>query len=138
MGGEKMIFEPITVTNILEKRPEELAGFLNTHVLSNKLPIYTANHQVSVSSEIVPRLSKYANDKAYVTELYNIVIAQYFKQKSSKRNDKDNYNDSLYVELDAKKEILYRTMQALEGLYEAASRIMTGIGEPDPRLSRHP
>jgi len=133
-----MIYEPLTILNVLDQKPENMAGYLNTHILSLKLPVYTANQQVSVPTEIIPRLSVYANNRCFVTELYNIVIAQYFKQKSSKRNDKDNYNDALYVELDAKKEILYRTMQALEGLYEAASRIMTGIGEPDPRLSRHP
>jgi len=133
-----MLYEPVTVLNIMEKRPEEVAAFLNTHVLSNKLPIYTANHQISVRDEIIPRLSKYSNDHSYVTELYNLVIAQYFRQKKEKRAKSDEYDEDEYTDLEAKKEILYRTAQSLDRLYEAASRIMTGIGEPDSRLSRHP
>ena len=133
-----MLYDPVTILNVLEKSPLDIAGFLNTHVLNQKLPIYTANHPISVRDEIIPRLSLLANNHCYVSELYNIIIAQYFMQKKNKRAKSDDYDDEEYTDLEAKKEILYRTAQSLDRLYEAASRIMTGIGEPDSRSNRHP
>jgi hypothetical protein len=132
-----MIHKPVTVVNVLEVPPREVAHFLNTHVLNNKIPLYTPNHQVSVQADLVPRLGKYANDKAYVTELYNIIISAYFEQKGSKRRKDGQFDEDAYTDLEAKKEILYRTAQALDRMYEAASRLMTGIGAPDSRMGRH-
>lgn len=127
----------ITVTNILEVEPEQVAQFMNMHILSNKLPHFTANNAISVTSELMPRLCKYSNDKAYVTELYNIVISAYFKQKAHKKDKDGNFDDTVYLLLEAKKEILYRTSQALDRLYEATSRLMTGIGQPDSKMNRY-
>jgi hypothetical protein len=133
-----MIFQPVTITSILTDKCEDVVGFLNTHVLNQKLPIYTANHPIDVRAEIIPRLSLYANNYSYVIELFNVVLSAYFRQKANKRAKNDEYDEEVYTGLEAKKEILYRTAQSLDRLYEAASRIMTGIGEPDPRTSRHP
>jgi len=130
-------FEPITVTNILNVEPEQVAYFMNRHILSNKLPQFTPNHQVSIKGDLVPRLAKFANDRSYVTELYNIVISGYFKQKEFKRGKADLFDPDAYNSLEAKKEILYRTAQALDRLYEAASRLMTGIGQPDSNMNRY-
>jgi len=133
-----MLFDPVTITNVLDKTPLQVAQFLNTHVLNNKIPQYTANSPLNVLEDLVPRLSKYANDHSYVTELYNIVISAYFEQKKNKRSGNNGFNEDAYTDLEAKKEILYRTAQALDRLYEAASRLMTGIGAPDPKMNRHP
>ena len=123
-------FEPVTITNILTIECIKVANFLNAHVLSNKIPPYTPNNQLSIQADLVPRLGKYANDKAYVTELYNIVISELYKQKRNKKN-KSDYDGDAHLDLEAKKEILHRTVYALDRLYEAASRLMTGIGTPD-------
>jgi hypothetical protein len=131
-----MIAEPITVTNVLQKKKHELANFLNVHVLSNKLPPFLPNYPVDLRTEIVPRLAKYANDRAYCGELYNVVISAYYDQKINKEN-KQNYDKDAHLELEAKKEILHRTVYALDRLYEAASRLLTGMGVPDSRMNRY-
>jgi hypothetical protein len=133
-----MLFQPVTITSILTDKSEHVVGFINTHILNQRLPIYTANHQISVRDEIIPRLSLYANNYSYIIELFNVVLSAYFRMKSNKRQKNNEYDDDVYTDLEAKKEILYRTAQSLDRLYEAASRIMTGIGEPDPRANRHP
>ena len=130
--------EPITITNILQKSAQELAAFINMSVLVNKVPLYHPNHPLSIVEDILPRLGKYSNDRSYVTELYNVIIAEYFSQKGLKKDKDNRFDDTIYLSLEAKKEILYRTMQALESMYEATSRIMTGIGTPDNHWSRVP
>jgi len=130
--------EPITITNILEKGPQEIAAFLNTHVLAHKIPQYTANNPLTIQHDLVPLLGLYANNKAYTTELYNIVISALYTQKAHKRSKSQFYDDDVYTMLEAKKEILYRTTQALDRMYEATSRLMTGIGQPDSNMGRLP
>jgi len=130
-------FEPVTVTNVMELAPIQISNFLNAHVLSNRLPPYTPNNQLSVQADLVPRLGKYANDKAYVTELFNIIISKLYEQKKHKRNKDEKYDADVHSDLEAKKEILYRTGQALDRYYEGASRLMTGIGAPDSNMNRY-
>jgi len=124
-------FEPVTITNILDLEAIQVSNFLNAHVLSNRLPPYTPNNQLSIQADLVPRLGKYANDKAYCTELYNIIISKLYEQKKHKKNKAGEYDGDIHLDLEAKKEILHRTVYALDRLYEAASRLMTGIGSPD-------
>ena len=131
------VFEATTITNVLKQRPSDMAGFISTHILSHKVPSYTPNHPLSVS-ELVPLLSLYANNHAYVTELYNVVFCALYEEKKHKRSKDGQYDEDIYTDLEAKKEVLYRTAQSLDRMYEAASRIMTGIGAPDPRSGRHP
>lgn len=128
---------PVTVVNIHQISTDHLAQFLNAIILGHKLPQYHPNKPIDIQSQILPLLSLYANNKAYVTELFNIVVSAWYEQKISKKNKNEQWDEDLYQRLDAKKEILYRTWQTLEGMYEAASRIMTGVGVPDPRQSRH-
>lgn len=130
--------EPITITNVLEKSPGHLAAFMNSAVLAYKLPQYHPNQPLTVATDILPKLGQYANMKAYVTELYNVVISAFYEQKGFKRQRQDGFDEGVYTDLEAKKEILYRTAQALESLYEAASRLMTGIGTPEKGWSRVP
>ena len=129
--------EPITVTNILVRPVHEIAAFLNTHVLNAKIPIYTANQQVSIQHDLVPLLSVYANNRAYVTELYNIVFSAFIEQKIAKKKKAVEFDDDIYIMLEGKKEVLYRTSQALDRMYEATSRLMTGIGQPDANMNRY-
>jgi len=133
-----MFQDPVTIINVLDKPPHQIAAWLSTYILSDRLPQYTTNSPVSVLTDIVPRLSRYANHHSFCVELYCMVISAYFEQKKYKRGGTGNFNEDIYTDLEAKKEILYRTMQAVDRLYEAASRLMTGIGEPDPRMNRHP
>ncbi len=123
--------EPVMITNILDITAEHLSYFIARNILSNKIPQFTANHPLSVQHDLVPRLGKYANDLAYVTELYNVVISSLYIQKNHKRNKDESYDADVHNTLEAKKEVLYRTSQAVTRLYEAASRLMTGIGAPD-------
>jgi len=132
-----MIHVTITSTNVLERSAMELTHFLNTHVLVHKIPQYTPNHPLTVKNDIVPLLGLYANSRAYVTELFNIVITAYYEQKAFKKQKSDHFNDVYYSSLENKKEVLYRTAQALDRLYEAASRLMTGIGQPDSNMGRY-
>ncbi len=129
--------DPITITNVLEKSTQEMVYFLNKAILANKLPLYHPNHGLSIQEDLMPLLGRYANDKAYVTELFNVVYAGWAEQKKFKKHNKDNWNEELQMDLEAKKDILYRVWQTLEGMYEACSRMMTGVGAPDVRQSRH-
>jgi len=129
--------DPITITNILIKKPEEVTAYINTHVLSHKVPQFTPNHPINVT-DLVPLLSIFANSHSYITELYNVVFCALYEQKKHKRSKDGQHSEDQYTDLEAKKEVLYRTAQSLDRMYEAASRIMTGIGAPDPRQSRHP
>jgi hypothetical protein len=129
--------QPVTITNVLDITSEHLAYFLNRNILSNKIPQFTPNHPVSVQHDLIPRLGKYANDLAYITELYNIVISGLYIQKNYKRSKDELYDSDIHNTLEAKKEILYRTSQAINRLYEAASRLMTGIGAPDSSMGRY-
>ena len=128
---------PITVLNVLTVTPDHLAQFLNAVILAHKLPQYTANSPIDIQTQIVPLLSRYANDKGYVTELFNIVLAELYTQKKFKRVKDDRRDEGIYSDLEGKQEILYRTWLTLDRYYEAASRLMSGIGGPDPRQSRH-
>ena len=129
--------EPITVTNVLLRPVHEIAAFMNTHVLNAKIPVYTANQQLSIQADLVPLLSVYANNRAYVTELFNIVLSAYIEQKIAKKKKAVDFDDEIYVSLEGKKEVLYRTSQALDRMYEATSRLMTGIGQPDSNMNRY-
>jgi len=128
---------PVTITNIHQVSTDQLSQFLNAAILSHKLPQYHPNQPLDVQTQIVPLLSLYANNKAYVTELFNIVVSAWYEQKILKKNKDSRWNEDEQSRLEAKKDILYRTWQTVDGMYEAASRIMTGIGAPDPRSYRH-
>lgn len=128
---------PVTITNVKEVTTEHLSQFLNTSILSHKLPNYHPNQPLDTQTQIVPLLSLYANNKAYVTELFNIVVSAWYDQKIMKKSKDPAWDESEQSRLEAKKDILYRTWQTVDGMYEAASRIMTGIGAPDPRDYRH-
>ena len=131
-----MIHAPVTVVNVLQKSPIEISNFLNTHVLNTYLPSFTPNHQVDIKTDLIPVLAKSANDRAYVGQLYNIVVSAYYQQKINKKN-KTDYDGDVHLELEAKKEILHRSVYSLDRTYEAASRLMTGTGFPDPRMNRY-
>lgn len=128
---------PITITNILKEKPEIIANFINVNILNTYLPAYTANSEIDVKHDIIPRLSKYSNDKAYVTSLYLVVCSALYEQKKFRRIKSDLRDEETFTDLEAKAEILYRTLQAIDRMYEASSRLMTGVGSPDPRMSRH-
>jgi hypothetical protein len=129
--------DPVTVVNILLKAPEEVAQFINTRILRNYIPDYTPNSPLSVENDLMPRMVKYCNDKAYLTELWNIVTSALFKQKKAKRVKSEDRDEAYYTDLEAKSEILKRSVYQLDSFYETASRIMTGIGTPDVRQNRH-
>lgn len=128
---------PVTITNVTTITTEHLSQFLNVAVLSHKLPQYHPNQPLDVQTQILPLLSLYANNKAYVTELFNVVVSAWYEQKIKKKNKSPEWNEEEQSRLEAKKDILYRTWQTVDGMYEAASRIMTGIGAPDPKSYRH-
>lgn len=128
---------PVTITNVKEVTTEHLSQFLNVTILAHKLPTYHPNNPLDIQSQLVPLLSLYSNNKAYVTELFNVVVSAWYDQKILKKKKDPNWSEDEQSRLEAKKDILYRTWQTVDGMYEAASRIMTGIGIPDPKQYRH-
>ena len=101
--------EPVTIINVLERSPVDLCNFLNATVLAVKLPQYTPNHPVDIRHDLVPLLSVLANSHSYVTELYCIVISAFFEQKGAKRGARIHFDPDRMNDLEAMKEILYRT-----------------------------
>jgi hypothetical protein len=128
---------PITILNVKDVTTDHLQQFLQTAILSHKLPVYHPNSPIDTLSQIVPLLSIYSNNQAYVTELFNCVVSAWYEQKIMKKKKDPNWSEEDQSRLEAKKDILYRTWQVVGGQYEAASRIMTGVGVPDQRQSRH-
>lgn len=135
--NQNFLAEQITVINVLTKAPEEVAQFINVRILRNYIPDYTPNSPLSVENDLLPRMTKYCNDKAYLTELWNIITSALFGQKKAKRTKSNDRDEAYYTDLEAKNEILKRSVYQLDSYYETASRIMTGIGMPDVRQTRH-
>ena len=67
----------------------------------------------------------------------SISVSDVIVYAALKRKKDESYNPDAHNSLEAKKEILYRTSQALDRYYEAASRLMTGIGTPDSNMNRY-
>lgn len=127
----------VTILNVKDISTDHLHQFLSTVILAHKVPVYHPNSPIDILSQIVPLLSIFSNNQAYVTELFNCVVSAWSEQKIMKKKKDPNWDEEMQMRLEAKKDILYRTWQVVGGQYEAASRIMTGIGVPDPRQSRH-
>lgn len=128
---------PITILNVKEVSLDHLSQFISATILAHKVPVYHPNSPIDVLSQIVPLLGIFSNNQAYVTELFNCVVSAWYEQKIYKKEKDPRWDESVQSALEAKKDILYRTWQVIGGQYEAASRIMTGVGVPDPRQSRH-
>ena len=132
-----MSLDPITVLNVVDKTSMELAVYLNSTIYAVKVPILTPNTRPEIEANIAPLLGTFANYSGYVHELYGICFSAWYQAKAKKKNKSPDYSDSAQYDLEAKREILYRAMGQMELNYEACSRIMTALGSPDIRSSRH-
>ena len=132
-----MQMEPITVTNVLNKTSMELSVYLSCTIYAVKVPILTANTRPEIEANIAPLLGYFANYHSYCYELYGICQSSFFQSKSKKKSKSPDHSDTQQYDLEAKVDILYRAAQVMELNYQACSRIMTALGAPDARSSRH-
>lgn len=123
--------------NVLQKSPEEVNQYIVTYITRHKVPEYKPNSGVSIDHDLRPLLGMFSNLKSYMTELYLITFTALQEQKKFKRTKDSRRNEAYYSDLEAKVECIHRTIYALDRSYESTSRMMTGVGEPDPRSSRH-
>jgi hypothetical protein len=122
--------DDVNVTNVLTVPPDKLAMWVRDNLLNVRLPIPGANHTLNPQTDIVPILPDIANRIVIATELYIIVVGAKPAWTIEKRTgDKDKAADAITV-LSANVDLLHRTIQSLNTVYEAASRMMTGLSVP--------
>lgn len=125
----------ITIYNILQHQPIELAQWLSEHVLNVRIPQPGPNHTLDIQTDLMPIIAQIANSIAMVTELYNLCVGAKAPWTANKKNpDKKADAETNITIMGAHVDILYRTLQSLEAMRESASRLMTGVGHVN-RLS---
>jgi hypothetical protein len=116
------MIKDVTILNILEVTPLELGFWLATHVLNDiQLPSPGPNQTLDINKDIFPLLPKLANKVAFVTELYIQCVGA--KPGSTKAND----NIMSTANVNAKIDILYRTVQTLESCRETAISMKSSL-----------
>jgi len=111
----------VTVLNVLEVKALELAQWVSANILNVSLPEHGPNRQINVEAEIMPLLSITANRLVFTTELY--IICMGAKTLATKGVD-----DVMSVaSINAKIDILYRTIQALEASRSTAISIRSSM-----------
>lgn len=125
----------VTVENVLDVTPLQLAKWIVIDVLSLRLPAPSLNVTVHIESDLVPLLPVLANRIATVTELYVVVVGATPTQTTIRTSGGQD-SKLVYESLSRKKDELYRTLQTLESMREAVSRMMTGISSADKLSGR--
>lgn len=119
----------VTITNILNTAPYDLAVWVSDNVLNVTLPIPGPNTTLNVQTELLPIVARLSNNMALVTNLHNVCIGAKSGWTIAKRLavdvDKKKADDNVTT-LGALVDILYRTIQTLDAQRESASRLMTG------------
>jgi hypothetical protein len=120
----------ITVQNILQTQPLQLAEWVSQNLLDVRLPVPGSNSSLNVHTDVVPLLPVIANKMAVCTELYNMCIGakapwSVAKRISERKAEAENNVTTLSAHID----ILYRTIQTLDALRETASRMVTSANQ---------
>jgi hypothetical protein len=105
----------ITILNVLKVTPLELSFWISTNVLNDvKLPTPGPNSPLDINNDLMPLLPLLANKSVFITELY--IQCMGAKPLATKLAD-DVMNTT---NINAKIDVLYRTIQTLEGCRETA------------------
>ena len=123
-------FEEVTILNVLKTSCLDLAFWVNRRLLDVRVPVLDPNMQVDIVYGLLPLLGQIANKQIVATELFNIVVGA-TPPGNIKSTDGNNVGTKeMSIELNRRKEILYRTIQTLEAARETTSRLMTGLAGP--------
>lgn len=126
----------VTVLNILQTQPQDLAQWVATELLAVRLPEPGPNHTIDVGTDILPKFAIIANKVVFASELYAIVVGAKVGWSITKEAGTDPVNaKNAITTLNANIEMLHRAIQSLQTMYEAASRTMTGVNNTE-RISR--
>lgn len=130
----------ITVLNVHQADPMDLALWCNTNILSIRIPQPGPNTPVStIIPEITRLLAEIPNRMGLATELYGVVVGHQARLKVAKKTtseaiDKKQLEGETSL-INASFDILYRAIQTLQTQYEAASRMITVMDSND-KMSR--
>lgn len=119
----------ITIYNILQHSPLEVAQWVSANMLNVRIPQPGPTHTLDIQNELLPIIAQIANNIALCTDLHNICVGAKAPWTANKKNpDKKAEAETNITIMGAHIDILYRTLQSLESMRESASRLMTGIG----------
>lgn len=119
----------LNVTNILHVTPLELANWISTDLLVNRIPAYSANNTLNIQGDILPMLPTITNNISLATEFYAIVVGA-SPTLTTVRNAVDGgLTKDMAESLSKKKEMLYRAIQTLESNRETLSRMITCMND---------
>jgi hypothetical protein len=126
----------VTILNILNIDPIELAQWVSYHLLNVKIPRPNANTSVStLMPQVQSLISDIPNKMCLATELYGVVIGAKANNQAVKRITKNTEVENAITLLGANEAILYRAIQTLQTLYDGASRLIT-IGDQQIRMGK--
>jgi hypothetical protein len=121
----------VTVLNILQTQPSDLSLWINEHIMGIRLPVPGANYTVNIQQDIAPMLAVISNRIAFATELHGIIVGAKPGWTNEKKNGGDKVKaEAILATLSANEENLYRAIQSLTTMYEAASRMATCLNQP--------
>lgn len=115
----------INITNICVVTPTDLAIYISRRMLNVYVPVASPNQPLIVTAANATLLGDVSNRLSFATEMWTMIRAELGKwKKAKKRADKESklQIEDTIEDLNAKLEILYRVIQALNNKYEAISR----------------
>lgn len=125
----------ITLENVIEATPLQLAKWLVKEILSVRIPDIGPNSTLDVK-DLMPLMQNIANRIAVVTEFFVVVVGA--NPTASYVRSSNNLDTKAAAEsLSRKKDELYRTLQTLESMRETVSRMMTGMVNIDKLNNRY-
>lgn len=117
----------VNITNVLCVDPLELAKWTSVKLLNLRLPVPGPNNMLNIYGEVMPLMATITNRISFATELYVQCAGAkpaYTKMKKDPAT-KATAEDALAI-IGSHLDVLYRAIQTLEAMREAASRMITG------------
>ena len=126
--------DDVTILNVCSTNSKNLSVFIAKNLLNIAVPINRPNQPVIVDRDTADLLGRIANNLSFATELFNMVVSELSEWKKLKiSKNYDLYSkeqiEMTITDLNAKHEILYRTVQTLSNKYEASSRQITVMND---------
>jgi hypothetical protein len=113
------MIDNVNILNILEVTPLDLSIWLSNSILSGvRIPVPNANQPLDINNDIMPLLPIIANHIMFITELYCCVMGS--KPLATKSTSEDPLSTT---NINAKIDMLYRTIQSLEAARNTAVSI---------------
>ena len=125
----------VTILNVLEVPPPELAEWTACDLLSLRMPEPGPNCTVDIHADILPKLAIIANRIMLASEVYVILTGAHASWAVAKRNKLHPDADNNITTLNDNIEIIHTAIRALQQMYEASSRLMTGLNSTE-RINR--